>query len=103
MAMMQSIACPINSRAFSVPHAKDSLHFTLRVLAGLLRTHHHGRCKVFINGRNKMNVMFLQPGFEAPHGLVDAAQRRSAISTDKSGCVVALFPIPPALTKQHAK
>src|SRR3546814_1264127 len=85
MAMVDGVAGAIHARAFSVPHGEYAIDLAVFAHTGLLRTHHHSCAEVFVDCRQKADLMLIQMRLGAPHRQVNTTQRRAAIASDESG------------------
>ncbi|CFL93239.1 Uncharacterised protein [Bordetella pertussis] len=100
--VVQRVAGAIHAGALAVPHGEHAIDLAVGAHAGLLRTHDGGGRHVFIDAGQEADLVVRQrlPGL--PHGHVDAAQRRAAISGDEAGGVQAAVAVEPALRQHHA-
>ena len=82
VGMAQHVAGAIDARPLAVPHAEHAVVLTLAAQFGLLGAPQRGRREVFVETGLEYDVVRAQQAFGALELIVEAAERRAAVSGD---------------------
>ena len=100
VAVLERVSSAVHARALAVPHGKHAFNRAFRVGFHALRAQHLGRSQFFVDGGDEADAGFGEALAGLPDRLVQHAQRRAAVATDKALGVQALRRIAPGL-HQH--
>ena len=101
IAAVQRVACAIHAWSFAVPHAEHAIDALAGKRIELLRPVQHGRGEVLVHARLELDVPLGQHLLPPPQFLIQAAQRRSAITRHKSAGIQSRQAVQPRLLQQH--
>ena len=84
MGMLHGIAGPVRARPLAVPDAEHTIDGGIGIGIDLLRAYDGRRRQLFVDGRLEFDAVFVQVGLRLPESAIVAAQRRTAITGNKS-------------------
>src|SRR5688572_15176888 len=87
VGMLEHVAAAIDARSFTVPHRKDAVVLGALVHVDLLCAPYSGGGEILVQSGLKSHVMALEVLSRTHRGLIDAAERRAAITRDEPGSV----------------
>ena len=73
--MLECVSGPVDAGAFPVPDTEYAVDGLVGIGLDLLRAEYRRGRKVFVDGGQKLDVVFFEKGFGAPEFLVDGAER----------------------------
>ena len=103
IGVAQRIATAIHPGALAVPHREHAVVAAALKQVGLLGTPHHGGAEVLVDRRLKVEVMGFEQFAALPQRLVQPADRRTAVTGDKTRRIEAGAQIAPALFHRQAR
>ena len=84
IGVTEHVAGAVDAGPFAVPHAKNAVVFALAAQLGLLRAPHRGGGEVLVDAALEPDVAFVQERLGAQKLVVQAAERRTAVTADES-------------------
>src|SRR5260370_38937290 len=87
VAMLEDVTRAVDPRSLAVPHGEDAVIFGAREQADLLRAPHRGGAEILVDAGLEFDVVLVEEALRAPQSLVEAAERRAAITRDEAGGV----------------
>ena len=82
IGVAEDVAGAIDARTLAVPHAEDAIELALAAQLGLLRAPQRGGGELFVDAGLELDVLRGEEAPGAHHLLVEAAERRAAITGD---------------------
>jgi len=102
VAVFQRVARSIDAGSLAVPQREHALHPSIRLGLHLLRAQHRGCGEIFVNRRQELDAVCLQPRLDTPKLEINACKRRAAIAGDEAGGVEPRRAIASCLIEQDA-
>src|SRR5258708_38472887 len=85
IAVLEDVAGAVDARPLAVPHGEDAVVFGAREQADLLRAPDRGGAEILVDAGLEFDVVLLEEALRAPQPLIEAAERRAAITRDEAG------------------
>ena len=80
IGMFKHVHASVDAGAFAIPHAENTIVFGALKELGLLASPDSSGGQLLVYAGLKVNIVLVEIMFGLPHGLINAAQRRTPIS-----------------------